>query len=179
VPYSSSAKPLKVCVLIVDDSEGDRRLMRELLSKAGEAIPALKIGFDAFEAASLDEAIMMLEAGPCDLVLLDASLPPHEGTEGLIELRAHFPWLPVIMVSGNESEELALRAASDGAEDYILKTEVSAKRIIRAIRFALERTRSLLWGMPPHLKPPEGKEGDVLYDIENLKRLREIAVRLR
>jgi DNA-binding NarL/FixJ family response regulator len=152
--------------MIVDDNPADVRLMRENLLLAASSIPALsgKLGFDIYEQDSIEGAITDLRAHPCDVILLDLGLPPHGGTESVREIRKAFPLLSLIVVSGDEDDTIALEAIHDGADDYLMKNELSPKRIIRAVRYAIERAKK--------------NHSTSLYDTANIERLTELVRRL-
>jgi DNA-binding NarL/FixJ family response regulator len=154
-----------ICVIIIDDNPADARLMRDALERAAESMPefAMQVRFDVEEAASIENGIQMLKAHMCDIALLDLSVPPHSGTEGITALKDAYPWLPLIVVSGNESDILAIEAVKAGADDFVLKNEVSPKRLIRAVRYTIERAKKLPGGTT---------------DTNNLQRLADIVKRL-
>ncbi len=79
-----------------------------------------------------------------DCVLLDLSLPDAIGLEALTEMREVAPDVPVIVLSGQGSEETAVQAVHEGAQDYLVKRHADAHLLGRAIRYAIERKRSEL-----------------------------------
>ena len=99
--------------LIVDDHP----LFREALQSAVRMVHA---DADIYEATSIEGALDVLAAhDDFDLALLDLSLPDVSGFEGLIRIRATFPKLPVVVVSGHEEPELIRDAISLGISGYI------------------------------------------------------------
>jgi DNA-binding NarL/FixJ family response regulator len=86
----------------------------------------IAVAFDAceiFEAASLDEAVAVIEReGDFDLVLLDVNMPGTSGTAGLNQLRQRFPALPVVMVSAAAERNLVTAALAAGASGFIPKS---------------------------------------------------------
>jgi DNA-binding response OmpR family regulator len=78
-----------------------------------------------------------------DAVLLDLSLPDSQGFETFSRLRAQAPDVPVIVLTSLEDEELALGAAREGAQDYVVKGSVNPQSLARSISFAIERHRTL------------------------------------
>lgn len=104
------ARPL---VLIVDDSEMNRDILREML----------KGSYDVMEAASGEEAVEVLEKGAMriSLVMLDIVMPGMSGFDVLSRMSAA-GWIddvPVIMISSEEDEESVFNAYELGASDYI------------------------------------------------------------
>jgi PAS domain S-box-containing protein len=68
-------------------------------------------------------------------------LPDSKGLDSLRRLRREFPELPVVVLTGLEDESVALQSLREGAQDYLLKSEISSNVVIRAVRFAIERKR--------------------------------------
>jgi sigma-B regulation protein RsbU (phosphoserine phosphatase) len=75
-------------------------------------------------------------------VLLDLSLPDAHGTETVARMRAAAPAVPVVVLTGLDDEETALRAVKEGAQDYLVKAEVTGPLLARAVRYAIERRRA-------------------------------------
>ena len=76
-----------------------------------------------------------------DLILLDLSLPDSRGLATFVQLQAVAPGLPVIVMSADEGEALALESVRLGAQDYLTKGHVTTASLGRAVRYALERHR--------------------------------------
>jgi diguanylate cyclase (GGDEF)-like protein len=123
-----------VRVLLVEDNPGDRRLVKEMLRDRDETVLTT--------VERLAEAEAEAARGLADLVLLDLSLPDADGLEGLRRLRAVAPEVPVVVLSGLADEQVALEAVQAGAQDYLIKDEVDAATLGRAIRYAMERQRA-------------------------------------
>lgn len=105
--------------------------MKEFLSEVHGA------PFEALVAGSLAEAVGAV-AG-CDVVLLDLSLPDAQGTSVITRMADAAGRIPIIVLTGNTDETVALRAMSFGADDYLLKSEVTPSLIGRAVFYAIER----------------------------------------
>ena len=107
--------------LIIDDHP----LFREALKSA------ITLAFDdveAVEARSMDEALKALADNPAfDLALLDLNMPGTKGFEGLLELRAQYPRLPVVVVSGHEEARIITEALSYGVAGFIPKSAKKAE----------------------------------------------------
>ena len=79
------------------------------------------VSFD--EAGSLNEVVELLaSADDVDLVLLDLKMPGVQGFSGLVLVRAQFPLIPVVVVSGSEDSSVIVRALSLGAAGFIPKS---------------------------------------------------------
>ncbi|MDA1054826.1 MAG: SpoIIE family protein phosphatase, partial [Planctomycetota bacterium] len=87
-----------------------------------------------------------------DVVILDLNLSDSNGLETFTSLYRAFPDTPVVILSGQEDEELAVAAVREGAQDYVPKSKAGADTLARSLRYAIERNsrrlaerRNLLW----------------------------------
>jgi PAS domain S-box-containing protein len=116
-------------VLIVDDSAADRELAAHMLRPQ----------FSVFEAADVARGLTVFQREKPDCVLLDHHLPDIAGLDGLTEfVRAQ---AVVIMVTGEDSEELATEAFKRGARDFIRKSALTEPLLVRTIVREHERRR--------------------------------------
>jgi signal transduction histidine kinase len=127
-----------IALLLVEDNPGDARLAREMLKEE----PMYR--FAVTEVGTAAEAITQLEAAPFDIALLDLSLPDTSGLEGLARLRAHRPLLPIVILTGQHDDQVALEALQEGAQDYLVKGIEQGNYIARAVRYAIERKKAEL-----------------------------------
>ena len=119
-------------VLIIDDSEDDRALYRRTLAKNSEAT------YEIAEAEDGEAGLARLDDLSPDCVLLDYSLPGRNGVEVLKRLRVKHPFVPVVMLTGQGSETVAVTAMQEGAQNYISKATITPEALQRAIRVAIE-----------------------------------------
>ncbi len=98
-----------------------------------------------------------------DLVLLDLSLPDSEGYGTFQRLREAAPWVPVIVLTGFEDEQMAERAVRHGAQDFLSKADMSPSLLVRSIRYALER-----WKAASRLEESERRYRAVVEDQAEL-----------
>jgi len=124
-------------VLLVEDNPGDARLFTELLRDAGAS------NLKMIQVDRLAAAIDHLDNGPFDVMLLDLSLPDADGLDTLVRAHAHAPKIPIVVLTGHDDEALAVRAVRAGAQDYLVKGRVDGELLVRSIRYASERGRSL------------------------------------
>jgi DNA-binding NarL/FixJ family response regulator len=85
------------------------------------------------EAADGNEALRVLQTKPCDVVLLDITMPNKSGLDVLKELHAESPRLPVLVLSVHAEDQYALRVLRAGAAGYLTKESAPAK-LVQAIR---------------------------------------------
>ena len=126
----------KLRILIVEDNPADVDFIHEMLPQAGP------LNFQVESVARLSEALTRLERKDIDLVLLDLGLPDSHGLATFHKLRQAAPDVPVIVLTGNDDQELAVTAVRDGAQDYLVKGQIGGKPLVRAIRYALERQKA-------------------------------------
>ncbi len=129
-------EPDALSLLLVEDSAADALLAREMLADAwgkGLAVTHLQRADDA------RRHLLEHEVG---CVLLDLSLPDAGGLQALDQVRSSAPGVPIVVLSALDNEELALRAVQEGAQDYLIKGQVTPEAMSRSIRYAVERTRA-------------------------------------
>lgn len=120
-------------VLIVDDSPVDRRLAQGLLEKN----PHLRFAF----ATDGAEALKQIKAAPPDLVLTDMQMPVMGGLELVRSVRENFPLVPVILMTAQGSEEIAVQALSLGAASYVPKARM-ARELLPTAEMVLATARA-------------------------------------
>lgn len=92
------------------------------------------------QTASASEGIALAKQHQYDMILLDYQLPPSNGIEVLRELRSNSDFATaIVMLSHSNDEELALSCIEAGAQDFIMKSEMTAARLKRAILISKER----------------------------------------
>ncbi|MDH4394112.1 MAG: response regulator transcription factor [Limnobacter sp.] len=130
---------------IVDDHAIVRAGFREMLSQ--------ELGITiVFEAGSGEEALTLLREIPCDVLLLDLSLPGQSGIDVLRHVRQRYESLKVLMLSGFPEERYALPMIRNGANGYLCK-DCDKDELYKAIqtvsqgrRYVSSKTAELLAG---------------------------------
>jgi diguanylate cyclase (GGDEF)-like protein/PAS domain S-box-containing protein len=128
-----------IALLIVEDNPGDAGLIRRLLDKT--ALKPLRLAAVDRVSAAIE---FLRNREKVDVVLLDVSLPDTRAgsLDSLMRIKREAPDLPVILLTGIDDEELAVRAVREGAQDYLIKQEIDEGLLGRAIRYAIERKRA-------------------------------------
>jgi len=121
-------------VLMVEDNLVDAGLLRELFQNQDRG------DIDLSNAGTMAEAELIVRTGTIDAVLLDLGLPDSKGLASLNSLRAFAPRVPVVVLTGLNDEALAIQALQEGAQDYLIKGNMEARNIVRALRYAIERS---------------------------------------
>ena len=122
-------------VLLVEDNPALERMIQDMLSQAPGTLIV------AESRAHLAGGLQRLEAGAIDLVLLDLSLPDSQGLDTFLAVYNRAPEMPIIVLTALEDETVALTSLRDGAQDYLIKTDINPRTLARAIRYAIERKR--------------------------------------
>jgi PAS domain S-box-containing protein len=120
-------------ILLVEDSPGDAHLIQGLLRKAKLQ------GFDIERVGDLAGALQRLVACNFDAVLLDLSLPDSAGMETFVRVQAEAPDVPIVILTGLDDEDTAVRTVGAGAQDYLVKGQVQRPLLVRALQHAIER----------------------------------------
>lgn len=125
-----------VAVLLVEDSPTDALIIGEALIDITEFAHRLT------HAESLADALAHAEKARFDVVLLDLGLPDGNGIDTFRHFRQVAPDTPVLVLTGLSDISVGLVAIQEGAQDYLLKREIRAALLSRAIRYAIERNRA-------------------------------------
>jgi PAS domain S-box-containing protein len=133
LPGDSNMNQKTRSVLIVDDSSADSELYRRYLLGNGDYDYAI------LEAKSGQEGLALWQQHHPNVVLLDYRLPDLDGLEFLAELRnwERSPLLPVIMVTGQGNEAIAVQAMKAGAQNYLVKGQITPERLQLAVDGAI------------------------------------------
>ncbi|MBC7460316.1 MAG: response regulator, partial [Thermoleophilia bacterium] len=128
----------RVRVLLLEDNPGDVALIRSYLRDEADTSTA----YEVIHVSLLDAAISHAIDEPVDIALLDLSLPDAQGLDSCERFLAQVPDCPpVIVLTGQRDDALAMRAVASGAQDFLVKGSVDRSVLERAIRYAIERGR--------------------------------------
>lgn len=128
-----NAKP-PIRVLLIEDNQADVVLVRETLRGAAPN------DFEFTSVDRLEQGVSLLAGQTFDIVLLDLTLPDSFGIETFDRLRAQAD-IPIVVLSGNANDQLALESLKRGAQDYLVKGSVSGEMLVRLLRYAITRYR--------------------------------------
>jgi len=149
-------------ILIVDDDIIDREMIVRALKRSN-------IFCNITEVELVDQAVELLTHTAFDVVLLDYNLPQRQGIELLIELK-DMPATKkavVIMISTSKEDDLAIDSINAGAQDFLVKTEINAFRLQRAIANAQVRASLEKELLQSHQRTKELAERDNLTGLAN------------
>lgn len=124
----------RIRVLLVEDNSVDSRLVRLTLEHV--------VGntYEVVTEATVTKAVERLADEEFQIVLLDLDLPDSSGLDTFRRIRDHAVDIPIVVLTGNADEELAIQAIHQGAQEYVLKGG-NAATLTRTIRYAMSRHR--------------------------------------
>jgi diguanylate cyclase (GGDEF)-like protein len=123
----------RITALLIEDNEGDAFIIQRMVAQAGGK------PVDLATADRLAAGLERLDEGDIDVVLLDLGLPDSAGLDTVRRARAHAPEVPIIVLTGHDDEVLGANVVWAGAQDYLVKGQVDATLLSRAIRYAVSR----------------------------------------
>jgi diguanylate cyclase (GGDEF)-like protein len=127
-----TTRPLHVLLIDPDDASAQR--VRGFLEAPDD-------GFVIERVARLTSGLERLAHGEVDAILLELELPDSEGFMSFERIVAFAPDVPVVVLTEVDDEGLALESVQGGAQDFLLKQELTAPVLSRAVRYAVERHR--------------------------------------
>ncbi len=138
-------------ILVVDDEQGIRRVLRANLEARGYTVDQAQDG---------ESALQIMERQPPDLVLLDLMLPDIDGLQVLCRLR-EWSEVPVIVLSARGEDRAKVEALDRGADDYLTKP-FSVAELLARVRVALRHGARVAAGHGPD---PLVRAGSVTVDL--------------
>ena len=111
-------------ILVVEDQEDNRRIVRDLLTSAG---------FQLIEAVTGQEGVRMAEANKPDLILMDIQMPEMDGYEATRQIKARMRHIPIIVITSYALSGDADKAMAAGADAYVSKP-FSPRDLLATIR---------------------------------------------
>src|SRR6202030_3212361 len=127
-----NTKSIKV-LLLVEDNPADVRLLREMFREQNSHHTELT------QVETMGQAEKHLAGGGVDIILLDLGLPDAQGLESIRRTRAVAPRVPLVVLTVLDDESMAARALQEGVQDYLIKSQIDARGLLRALRCAVER----------------------------------------
>jgi PAS domain S-box-containing protein len=127
--------PVKIRLLLIEDNPTDVLLLQTALRD----IPTGSVALTHVER--LAQGIAQLHDAPFDVVLLDLGLPDSDGLDTLIRLHREFPTIPILVFTGLNDEAVGIKSLQEGAQEYLVKSQMDAPLLGRALRYAMERQR--------------------------------------
>ncbi|MBI2916258.1 MAG: diguanylate cyclase response regulator [Elusimicrobia bacterium] len=126
-----------VKILLVEGNRDEAEILQDSFQEI-QCTPIL-----ARRTETLMEALRIPAKTRIDLILLDLQLADSAGLETLKKMNIRFPKVPIVIFAESYDEKLAVKALHNGAQDYLIKSDVTIPLISRVIRYAIERQKLL------------------------------------
>src|SRR4051812_22564210 len=117
-----STAPIRA--LLVEDADIDAHVIEKVLRQ---------FSFEVQRVSRLSEAIVALRSAEFDVILSDLGLPDSSGLVTLESLLERCGAVPIVVMTGRDDEEIALRAVAAGAQDYLVKGSTDVNALVRAV----------------------------------------------
>jgi PAS domain S-box-containing protein len=155
-------------ILILDDADDDRAIYRRFLQSD------VRYTYHILETDQIEEALMLCQQAMPDAILVDFMLPNADGLEFLnqLKLQTGRTLLPVVFLTGQGSEMIAVQVMKSGAQDYLRKDRLTAEVLCRAINSVIERL-ALLQQLE-HSQAQQRLIGEIALRIRQSLKLEEI-----
>jgi len=127
----------KIKILLIEDNAEDFRLLKELLNDARPG------KYEITSVVTLNEGLVILAEDTFDIVLTDLNLSDSEGSNTVKRILELNEAIPIVVLSGQDSEELALQVVQMGAQDYLIKGQGDGHLISRVIDYSIERKKNI------------------------------------
>lgn len=121
-------------ILLVEATLKDALIIKEHLKSSNYSITV---------APELSEALQLLSTQVFDVILLNPDLPGAQGLSALRKIKLAEITLPIIIIANHDDEETALTSVREGAQDYLVKDNLTSENILRVIKLAIERKNIL------------------------------------
>jgi PAS domain S-box-containing protein len=120
-------------LLLIEDNSGDARLLQELLKETSYS------NWELIWKKMLQAGLEDLESNNVALIFLDLSLPDSQGLDTIKQVIQKAPNVPIIIMTGLHDDAMGIQAVREGAQDFLVKDEVTARSLERSMNYALER----------------------------------------
>jgi two-component system chemotaxis response regulator CheY len=124
-------------VMIVDDEDTVRKVLRLTLTKAGYDVVEADHGGKGIEVIGSDDNMLML-----DVILCDIRMPKVNGLEAIVFFQQQYPSVPIIVVTGYPDQKMATDLLARGVFDYLVKP-VDKEKLLATVAAAMEKHLAL------------------------------------
>ncbi len=128
--------PMRYKILLIEDNSLDINLFDQMLCQTGLKTNSLQV------ARSLQTGLEMAAVGKPDIIFLDLNLADSTGLDTFRAIRTVCENVPVVILTGLEDERLALEALHEGAQDYLIKKNLTPDLIARSLTYSVERKKA-------------------------------------
>ena len=121
-------------ILLVEDNPGDIYIITNFLKTSNLNLTLTK-------ASTLNEARLLCMNNEYDVILLDLGLPDSIGLDTLRKMQVFKVNPPVVVMTGLNDEDIALKSLREGAQDYLVKSILNSENIVRSVKYSIERKK--------------------------------------
>jgi len=121
-------------ILLIEDNPGDVFIIKDLISSSGTR-------YTVTHTSRLADALILTRKHEFDVILLDLGLPDSVGLDTLKKIQASEVTAPVVIMTGLDDEAVALASVREGAQDYLVKNNLTSDSILRTIKYSIERKK--------------------------------------
>jgi PAS domain S-box-containing protein len=122
-------------ILLVEDNPDDLELFLRKLKNS------VKVQLTVTPVKSLNKALDLISQEKPDIILSDLGLPDSHGLDTVTKIICAAPNIPLVVLSGFDDEETAIKAVQSGAQDYLVKGKLEGRDVERSLFYAIERAR--------------------------------------
>jgi two-component system cell cycle response regulator len=123
----------QIKVLLIEDNIDDAELIKRKLEKSARA------KFQVAIARKLNDGLAQAEKNAPDLILTDLGLPDSHGIDTVTKILLAMPHVPLVVLSGLDDEDIAIKAVQSGAQDYLVKGQLNNSQWERSLYYSVER----------------------------------------
>lgn len=131
----SKPNPAAIRVLLIEDNLDDAAFVKRAFDESTSYV------FQIEHAIRLSKAVELLRTSSFQVILSDLSLPDSTGIETFHDIFAAAVGIPIVILSGNQNDAVAVEALEQGAQDYLVKDGFSSDLLVRTVRYAITRHR--------------------------------------
>ncbi len=114
-------------ILLIEDNPGDADLVRLRLIESDAAVNVSCVN-------RLEDGLASIAKHPPSVVLLDLNLPDSRGSDTFRKILEKAPGVPIVILSGQDDEALAMKALHQGVQDYLVKGDITSHHLDRVMR---------------------------------------------
>jgi PAS domain S-box-containing protein len=124
-------------ILLIEDNTAVQEYVKDLVARFSG------VSYDLVVTGMMGKALPYFNDDDIGVIILDLNLPDSQGLETFRTVYRHAGHIPIIILTGTDDNGLALEAVEGGAQDYLLKGEISVQVLQKAVQYAIERHRTL------------------------------------
>jgi DNA-binding NarL/FixJ family response regulator len=128
-----------ITALLIEDDPDDAVLIQRYLTNSP------RVTYNVTHVDRLADGLKILNCFRFDIILLDLGLPDGPmGIKTFEKTYAEASSIPIIVLTGHDDDQIAIESVQKGAQDYIVKGQVTGSMLGRSIRYAIERKKLLI-----------------------------------